>query len=305
MAHSASKDGAADHPGIPGRPGGRGDGVAEPHTLGVRRPGQFAIGELLRVHAGERPRSWWARLFGASPVGVEVEPWLEAVTGELLIGTLLSGLGDEWAVFHSIPMGPLAGPPVGARGGDLDHLVIGPAGCFTITVRNHPGLDIAVSGRTVLVAGVKVSHVRDAEYDVGRAERLLGAALDESLAVTGILVFAEPKALTSRQIPRDLEVLSSSELLPWLAARPEVFDAAQVERIVAVAELPETWGSTALADDDEASVRREFDVLRRAVDRSRMLRQLWFGVVTFLAIVTATAIATLAIVNLAPGGRTR
>ncbi len=183
--------------------------------------------------------------------------------------------------------------------------MIGPAGCFTITVRNHPGLDIAVSGRTVLVAGAKASYVRDAEHDFGRAERLLGAALGGGLIVTGILVFVEPKALTSRQIPRDLEVLSSSELLPWLAARPEVFDAEEVERIAVVAERRETWGDAALAADDGASARREFDGLRRAVNRSRMLRQLWFGVVTMVSIVTATAIATLAIVNLVPDGRVR
>jgi hypothetical protein len=312
MAHRVSGDGAGDHHGTPGRSDGRRTDAADPSdlddlpsalpSLDARRPGQFAIGELLRVHQTERTRSRWARLFGASPVGVEVEPWFEAAVGELFVGDLLSELGEEWAVFHSVPVGISAGAPSGAHGGDLDHLVIGPAGCFTVTVRNHPGLDIAVSGRTVLVAGAKVSYVRDAEHDLGRAERLLGAALGGGLSVTGILVFVEPKALTSRQIPRDLEVLSSSELLPWLAARPEVFDATEVERIAGAAEQRKIWGDAALVADDGASARREFDGLRRAVDRSRMLRQLWFGIVTMVSIVTATAIATLAIINLAPGG---
>lgn len=291
MVHSVSTDGAGEHHGAP-------DAV----SLGARVPGQFAVGELLRVQAAERHRSRWSRLFGASPVGVESQPWFDAAVGELLVGDLLSGLGDEWAVFHSVPVGLSAGLSADVRGGDLDHLVIGPAGCFTITVRNHPGLDIAVDGRTVLIAGVKVSHVRDAEHDLGRAERLLGAALGGGLAVTGILVFVEPKSLNSRRTPRDLEVLSSSELLPWLAARPEVFDAAEVKRIVAVAEQPASWGDPALAAGGGASARQEFERLKRAVNHSRMLRQLWFGVVTILAIVAVTAIATLAIVNLVPGG---
>jgi hypothetical protein len=292
MAHSLAEDGAEEDLAPSG---------ALP--LAARGSGQYAIGELLRVHATERPRSRWALLFGASPVGVEGQVWFDAVAGELLVGGLLSALGDEWFVLHSVPVGAPATAPASIRGGDLDHLVIGPAGCFTITVRNHPGLDIAVSGRTVLVAGAKVSYVRDAEHDLGRAERHLGEALAGGLAVTGILVFAEPKALTSRQIPRDLEVLSSSELVAWLMAQPAIFDADDVRRVVAFAERPAVWGDAALAADDGASARREYEKLRRGVERSRMLRQLWLGLVTMLSIVTATAIATLAIVNLVPGGR--
>lgn len=291
MAHSLAEDGAEEDL----RPSG-----ARP--LAVRGSGQYAIGELLRVHATERPRSRWARLFGASPVGVESQAWFDAVAGELLVGDLLSALGDEWVVFHSVPVGVSAAAPTSLHGGDLDHLVIGPAGCFTITVRNHPGLDIAVSGRAVLVAGAKVSYVRDAEHDLGRAERHLGEALVGGLAVTGILVFAAPKALTSRQIPRDLEVLSSSELVPWLRAQPAIFDAAQVQRIAAFAQRPAVWGDAALEADDGATARRDYEKLRRGVERSRILRQLWLGLVTMLSIVTATAIATLAIVNLVPGG---
>lgn len=290
MAHSIAGDGAAE---------GRESSAIRPR--GERSAAQFAIGELLRVHAGEQTASFWGRLFGASPLGVESQPWFEAVVGELLVGDLLSGLGDEWVVFHSVPVGAFPGVSAGVHGGDLDHLVIGPAGCFTITVRNHPGLDVVVSGRTVMVAGAKVSYIRDAEHDLGRAERLLAGELGGGLVVTGILVFVEPKTLTSVEVPRDLEVLSSGALLPWLAAQPEVFDAAEVKRVAEGAGRSEVWGDAALASGDGASARRRFDALRRAVDRSRMLRQLWFSVVTIAAIVTATAIATLAIVNLVPG----
>ncbi|MEO6944507.1 MAG: nuclease-related domain-containing protein [Lacisediminihabitans sp.] len=271
------------------------------HPLGERSSGQFAIGELLRVQAAQVPRSRWARLFGASPIGVEGQPWFETAVGEVFVGELLAGLGDEWVVFHSVPVGVATGAPVGVNGADIDHLVIGPPGCFTITVRNHPGLDIAVSGRTVLVAGAKVSCVRDAEHNLGRAERLLSAALGVVVTVTGLLVFVEPESLSSHDVPRDLEVLSSSELLPWLAAQPKILATAEVERIGATAGRPEVWGDAALAVDDNPSAIRDFERLRRSVVRSRMLRQLWFGVITILSIVTITAIATLAILNLAPG----
>lgn len=289
MAHSVSRDGAKESQEADVGTGGNLE-VAQP-SLRSRRPGQVAIGELLRVHAAERPRSSWGRLFGISPVGAESQPWFAATVGELAVGELLSRLGAAWTVLHAVPVGP------GST--DIDHVVIGPGGIFTITTRNHPGLEIAVSGRTVVVAGMKIAHIRDAEHDLGRAERLLSAALGEMLAVTGLLVFVEPKVLSSRQVPKDLEVLSSNELLSWLEARPELLDAAEVERIAKVAELASTWGTTPEADDGKLE-QRELDMFLRLVDRSRTLRQLWFGTVTMLIIVTATALATFAIVGLVP-----
>ena len=278
-----------------------GDGVGEvmeaaSRSLRMSRPGRRAIDALLRVQSVARPRSLWARMFGVSPITAESERLFASALGELAVGELLSQLDAEWTVLHAVP--------VGRDGADLDHVVIGPAGVFTVTTRNHPGLEIAVSGRTVLVAGMKFAHIRDAEHDLGRAERRLGAVLGEGIVVTGLLVFVEPKAITLRSIPRDLQVMSSAELLPWLEAQPEVFDAAEVHRIAAAAEQPTTWGAADWAGDDEDE-RRELDALLRLVDRSRILRQLWFGTATLLIIVTATALTTLVIVGMLPGHMAR
>lgn len=262
------------------------------HSLEAREAGQFAIDDLMRAQSAERPRSLLARLFGANPVGADSEQLFARALGERAVGKLLAQLGRGWSALHSVPVGPEVDR--------LDHLVIGPAGVFTVTTRNHPGQDVAVSGRTVLVAGMKVAHIRDAEHDLGRAERNLSGALGESLAVTGLLVFVNPVSLTMRNVPKDLQVLHSSELLPWLEAQPDVLDDTEVERIVTTARLSTTWD--ALLDVESSSDPDELKNLLRLVERSRTIRQLWFGVVVIVVVVAATALATVMIVNMSPGG---
>ncbi|MBG6212216.1 hypothetical protein RCH23_000129 [Cryobacterium sp. CAN_C3] len=44
---------------------------------------------------------------------------------------MLSKLGPEWTVLHAVP--------VGSGSSDIDHVVIGPAGVFTINTKNHTG----------------------------------------------------------------------------------------------------------------------------------------------------------------------
>ena len=44
--------------------------------------------------------------------------------GEVLVGKRLEKLSDEWRVLRSIP--------VGNKGTDIDHLVIGPGGVFSL-----------------------------------------------------------------------------------------------------------------------------------------------------------------------------
>lgn len=287
MTQTGQRDDAV-HDGEAGSSTAGATGVSRSSKL--RGPGDLTIAELMRVQDAEQPRSMWARLFGANPVAADSEQLFARALGERAVGELLSQLGKEWTVLHSVP--------VGGDGARFDHLVVGPAGVFTITTRNHPGLDVVVSGQTVLVAGTKVAHIRAAEHDLGRAERLLGAALGESIAVCGLLVFVAPESLTLRNVPRDVQVLESSELLPWLEVQPDVFDVAELERIVRTAESPAVWGAPEEVGAD--SEHDELATLVRLVERSRMLRQLWFGAATILIVVTATALATLVVIGAAP-----
>ncbi len=280
-----------------GRNGRLGDAQRNEGTGGGRaqgaplEAGSLTVDELMRVRALEEPRSFVARLFGVSPIGAESEQLFARALGERAVGELLVQLGDGWKVLHSIP--------VGREGARLDHLVIGPPGVFVVTTRNHPGADVVVSGRNVLVSETKVAHIRVAELALGSAERGLSQALGGPLVVTGLLVFVDPASLSLRTVSKDLQVLASADMLPWLEAQPDVFDEEEVTRIAGAAGIASTWNAPPQPRRVDGS--DELEGLLRVVDRAQTLRQLWFGGITILIVVAATALATAAIVGVIPG----
>ena len=73
-------------------------------------PFRTAISRLLRIHNEERA-------------------WRIGADGEEPVAARLAKLGPDWRTIHAVP--------VGDRGSDIDHVVIGPAGVFTINAKNH------------------------------------------------------------------------------------------------------------------------------------------------------------------------
>jgi nuclease-like protein len=58
-----------------------------------------------------------------------VERWARGAEGEEEIGHVLEGLGDGWFTLHDLDTGR----------GNIDHVVIGPGGLFTIETKSHGG----------------------------------------------------------------------------------------------------------------------------------------------------------------------
>lgn len=59
----------------------------------------------------------------------DVERWDRGATGEEDVGRLLQGLGDGWFAIHDLDTGR----------GNIDHVVVGPGGLFTIETKSHRG----------------------------------------------------------------------------------------------------------------------------------------------------------------------
>jgi hypothetical protein len=101
--------------------------------------------------------------------------WRLGAAGEIRVGVQLDKLtrrDPRWHTLHSVP--------VGTRGSDIDHVVIGPGGVFTINTKHHPGAEIWVGGDTVLVNGVRQAYVRNSRHEAERAGRLLSRRADST-----------------------------------------------------------------------------------------------------------------------------
>lgn len=266
-------------------------------TAMLHGPGQQAIAEFLSIYRGRPPRPARAKLFGRSPLDESCSgPYWEAV-GELAVASALDRLGPQWTVIHGIPVLP---PDGRSEVAVADHLVIGPAGIFTVITHNHARQNVWVSRRAFVVDGHRVQHIRGAEAAVGYVERMLEAAVGRHVRATTIIAVMEPGSLQVRDLPRDVFVIDASTLGSWLKAREPVLELESVAELAAYARREATWSCAArepAVAAGEARERAEFDRIRHEVRVARTVRVAWsIGVVGVLSGVLV-AVGLLQLVN--------
>lgn len=264
--------------------------------LDGRVPAQAVIEELLARQSLVRPRTWIQRVLGVSPLGPDSWPWYKGALGEIAVGRILEGLGPEWLVLHAIP--------VGKGDTDIDHLLVGPAGVFTLNTKNHSGQSVWVAGRTLMVAGKKTRHLYNAAYEAARASKLLGAAVGSAVDVTGVVVVVDPKSLTVRSQPDQVVVLREVQLLAWLKRRRRVLGPAEVGQIAAAAALARTWHRNPVAPGSGDTLQVRFNALRLLVEQARRRRAAWvLGVPAAGFLMLANGAQTLAAIVQSLSGR--
>lgn len=248
------------------------------HSLGLRRPATSVIAECLRVQATVPTNTAVQRFFGVSPLGRDAEPWYVGALGELEVARRLAALGPGWYVLHSVP--------VGAGASDLDHVVIGPAGVFTINTKHHRGQNVWVGAKRILVNGQRTDHLRNAAYEAKRASKLLSGAARMLVDVTPIVVIVGARRMTVRERPYDVAVLHDHELVRWLQRRPVTLTPEQVQHVAAVAAQPAAWKRM---PETDAIDHAAFDRLHVAIGRARRRRRAWvFAVVAAMPVALFT-----------------
>lgn len=107
-----------------------------------------------------------AFLARALDLKTDEQAWRVGANGEETVGAKLEKLSKHgWHVLHAVP--------VGERGSDIDHVLIGPGGVWTINTKNHPGKAIWVGKHQVRVDGHKTTYLRNSRFEAERASRLL------------------------------------------------------------------------------------------------------------------------------------
>jgi hypothetical protein len=80
--------------------------------------------------------------------------WLRGGQGEGLVAWYLNALPNSWHVFHNIEL---------PNGGDLDHVLVGPAGIFCISTKSNRGLYSVRSDGTYLLNGQETKHIQQSQ----------------------------------------------------------------------------------------------------------------------------------------------
>ena len=205
----------------------------DPHDLRGRVPAHSLLEKLtgfvesgdLRLDANPRK----------SFVSKDAHSWYVGALGERYVAGVLRALPPGWTVLHSVPVG---------RGtSDIDHVVIGPAGVFTLNTKHHAGADAWVGDHAMYVAGAPVDYLRKSSHEAWRASQALSRASGLTVPVTGLITLVGVRRFNVKQRPSadmHVDVVQIEHLLTKLQTRREFSDE-QVARIAAAASRFGTW----------------------------------------------------------------
>jgi hypothetical protein len=180
-------------------------------------PVRTVLARVLGVHTDER--AW--------RIGADGEEKVAAQLGKV------EKKDSRWRFLHAVP--------VGGRGSDIDHVVIGPGGVFTINAKHHPDATIWVGGSTFIVNGSKQPYVRNARHEAQRASRLLTEACGFPVHVEGLVVPVNAKSVTVKSQPDGVCVIPRMQLSSWLLRHGCIHTDEQVAAMYEVARRSTTW----------------------------------------------------------------
>jgi hypothetical protein len=204
--------------------------------LAQRSAGAMARQQAIALKDAAPVRTLVARLLG---VRTDERAWRIGADGEEMVAAQLAKLARKdprWQFLHAIP--------VGKRGSDIDHLVIGPGGVFTLNAKHHPRSNVWVGGDTCLVNGQRQPYIRNSRHEARRAGHLLTRGCGFPVAVTGVVVPVGASNVTIRTAPADVYVVNRMRLARWLADRRPVLPDDAIAAIFTAARRSTTWSPT-------------------------------------------------------------
>jgi hypothetical protein len=206
-------------------------------TLVGRRAGASAAEKARELRAAAPVRTRFARLLG---VHTDERAWRKGAEGERVTGRWLGRLPDGWHVFHDVP--------VGAHGANIDHVVVGPGGVFTINTKNLTG-KVWVGPRTIRHNGHLTDYLSKASAEALRASRLLSAAVGRPVEVRGVLAI-RVEEWTIEAEPADVFVRGPRSAKNLMLTQPATLSGRDVIELAAAAAKADTW--TARPDSESS-----------------------------------------------------
>lgn len=201
--------------------------------LSHNRPGSAAS-----AHAAELKsrRPWLTTLAAIVGIRTEARDFAFGAKGERVVGRKLERWAAKrgWHVLHAVP--------VGRKGADIDHVLIGPYGVITVNTKTTRG-KVWVAEQGMVVSGTKVDYLRNSRYEAQRTRGLLARAYGRHVPVQSVIVFVGATGFTVRgEGPRDVAVLRDLRAFRrWLRRRGTVLTPEQVSKVYELACQPSTW----------------------------------------------------------------
>lgn len=182
---------------------------------------------LLGPRVAEPVRSRFARFLGLH----DERASHRGANGELVTGWWLGRLPDGWHLINDVP--------VGDAGANVDHLVIGPAGVFTVNTKRLTG-KVWVGPKSILHDRRRTDFLPKASAEASRASRLLSDATGRPVAVRAVLAILCDD-WTIKQRPTAVYVDATRGVKDWMLRQPVTLRAHEVLELARVASKHGTW----------------------------------------------------------------
>jgi hypothetical protein len=157
----------------------------------------------------------------------------QRLNGERSAGPVIGRLPEGWHVFRNVP--------VGAGGASIDHVVVGPAGTFTLHVKNLTG-KVWVGARSVRHNGHPTNFLSKAACDANHVSEFLSSGVGRPIEVRGVLAILADE-WTIDEEPADVRVASPRGVKDWMLRLPIALSAHQINEITAAAGRSSTWST--------------------------------------------------------------
>ncbi|MFH8380689.1 nuclease-related domain-containing protein [Kitasatospora sp. NPDC018058] len=157
---------------------------------------------------------------------------LRGLEGEQFVGARLEPLKTAgWRVLHGVPL---------PSGSDIDHVVIGPPGVFTVNSKHHPGATVWVGDKVVKVNRNGFPYLENSEFEANRTAKLLSEWCGFEVPVHPVIAVVGAQKITLGATP-GVTVIDGEQIAAVLPARPAVLSPNRVDRIFTIARHRHVW----------------------------------------------------------------
>ena len=196
-------------------------------TFNRSRAGGSVAERARGLRTPEPVRTLLARFLGVPP---EERAWRREASGERQISWWLGRFPTGWYAFRDPPADP---------GESIDHLVIGPAGVFTIHTENLTG-KVWIGPKSVLHNRRRTDFLPKASALARGASVLLSAAVGRPVEARGVLAILADD-WTIKQRPVDVHVAAPRGAKDWILRQPAILRPDEVIVLAVAASTSSTW----------------------------------------------------------------
>ncbi|MFD9595578.1 nuclease-related domain-containing protein [Kitasatospora sp. NPDC059973] len=157
---------------------------------------------------------------------------LRGLEGEQIVGARLEPLkAAGWKVLHGIPL---------PSGSDIDHVVIGPPGVFTVNSKHHPGATVWVGDKIVKVNRNGFPYLENSEFEASRTAKLLTEWCGFDVPVHPVIAVVGAQRITLGATP-GVTVIDGEQIASVLPSRPAELSPNRVDRVFTIARHRYVW----------------------------------------------------------------